>query len=255
MTAVPVDLNVDLALYLDALFAAKHAEFGDARMEDDAEDKPEEDEEDAEDAPEGDDKPEGEEDGDKPLGPKGEKAYLAEKEKRRAAQQELREWKAFGFKPEEIKKLLDGRDDADKPDPEKIREQAKQEARSEIQRERVMDKIEAKAGSRFSLDAEDVAALLMRRHQIDDFLDGDKIDAEAIQDALDELLDKQPGLGAQGTKKFSGSADGGTRKESRPAQLTEADVKRLSAEGKHGEIEKARKDGRLNDLLGIKASA
>lgn len=37
-----------------------------------------------------------------------------------------------------------------------------------------------------------------------------------------------------------------------PPQLTRADVERLSAEGKYAEIDKAREEGRLNDLLGIK---
>lgn len=253
-----VNLTASIEEYVPALLALHRSVFGDLRMEADAEnEKGETEDTDKESTDTTDEAGENTDEADKPLGPKGESALIAEKEKRRAAQAELREFKNLGLSVADIKKILEARngDDGDKPDPDKIREQAKQEARSEIQRERVMDKIEAKAGARFALDAEDVAALLMRRHNIEDFLDGDKVDAEAIQDALDELLDKQPGLAAQGGRKFTGSADGGTRKESRPAQLTEADVKRLSAEGKHQEIEKARREGRLNDLLGIAASA
>lgn len=41
---------------------------------------------------------------------------------------------------------------------------------------------------------------------------------------------------------------------SAPGQLTKADVERMAREGKHDEIEKARSEGRLNDVLGIKPS-
>lgn len=80
--------------------------------------------------------------------------------------------------------------------------------------------------------------------------DGD-VDADAITAALETLIKDKPYLAVQDGKRFQGGADGGTRKESGPAQLTQADVKRLMAEGKHTEVEKARVEGRLNDLLGI----
>lgn len=247
-------------LDIEALLELHRSVFGDARMEDDTDEDDDTDaaaDDESTDDGKGDDKDKDDKgtDDDKPLGPKGEKALAAEKERRRQAQQDLREWKALGKSPADIKKLLDAGKDDNKPDADQIREQARTEARTEVLRERVFDKIEAKAGAKFNLDPEDVAALLLRRHDVNDFLDGDKVDAEAISDALDELLEKKPNLGAvQDGKRFKGKADGGTRKESQPAQLTEADVDRLYAEKKYAEIEKARTEGRLNDYLGIKAS-
>ncbi len=86
--------------------------------------------------------------------------------------------------------------------------------------------------------------------------DVDPSDTAAVQVAIEKAVGDNPRLGAapseprppapnpaQGT-----SATGpGTA-----SQLTEADVKRLAAEGKHAEIETARVEGRLNNLLGIK---
>jgi hypothetical protein len=118
----------------------------------------------------------------------------------------------------------------DKPgdvDVEKIRsearEQARQEALQEALKERVLDKIEAKA-KEFA-DPADAVAMLMRGRTVDEFIDGDKIDVDAIQDALTELLEKKPYLGAaQGGKRFQGSAEGGPKshKPTRPKSLAEA---------------------------------
>jgi len=75
--------------------------------------------------------------------------------------------------------------------------------------------------------------------------DNGEVDAEEISDAIDDLLKRKPHLAAQRTPKF-GSSDGGPRNGSRPAQLTEADLKRMTPE----QIVKAQSEGRLNDLLG-----
>lgn len=192
------------------------------------------------------DEPEQREDEDKPLGPPGEKALAAEKDKRRTVQAELREWKALGLKAADIRKILDDRDSGDdKPDVDKIRTDAKNEAQAELMQTRVLDKIEAKAARLFA-DPDDATALLMKDHAADEFLDDGKIDIEAIQEALDGLLEKKPYLAAQSGRRFQGGADGGTRKESGgPKQLTRADLDGMSPQA----IEKARKDGQLASLL------
>lgn len=112
--------------------------------------------------------------------------------------------------------------DQDKPDEEKIRAEAKAEAAREVLHGRVEDKIEAKA--RAFADPEDAVAVLLRAHDHDDFLDDNKIDVEAITDALKELGEKKPHLLAQGGKKFEGDADQGPRKEDkgRPKSLGDA---------------------------------
>lgn len=79
--------------------------------------------------------------------------------------------------------------------------------------------------------------------------DDGAVDSDAIGAAITDLISKKPYLAAQGGR-FQGSADGGARKDTTKAgQLTEEDVKRLSSEGKHAEIVKAREEGRLRDYL------
>lgn len=114
-------------------------------------------------------------------------------------------------------------DDDDQPDPEQLREQAREEARAEVMKDRVSDKIEAKA--RKFADPEDAAVMLLRSADVDDFLDDDgKIDVEAINEALDELLEKKPYLAAGDGKRFKGGGDGGARqsKKARPKSIGEA---------------------------------
>jgi hypothetical protein len=98
-------------------------------------------------------------------------------------------------------------------DADKIREEARAEAAREALNDRVEAKIEAKA-AKFA-DPEDTVAILLRSHKYDDFLDeNNKIDVEAITEALKDLGEKKPHLLAQGNG-FQGSADGGARKESK----------------------------------------
>jgi hypothetical protein len=82
--------------------------------------------------------------------------------------------------------------------------------------------------------------------------DDGNVDEEAVAKAIADLVAERPYLAVQDGKRFKGEADGGARNGSVEGQLTEADVKRLAAEGKHEEIEAARATGRLNTLLGIK---
>jgi hypothetical protein len=135
-----------------------------------------------------------------------------------------------------------GTDDA--PDPAEIRKAAQAEARAEVLSERALDKVEAKAAKLFA-DPEDARALLAGR--VDEFVDDGKVDVEAIEEALTELLSKKPHLAAATAKRFQGGADGGARKGSGVTQLSEQDLKRMSPQ----QIDKARLDGRLNDLLGV----
>lgn len=122
-------------------------------------------------------------------------------------------------------------------DVEKIRadalEQAKKEAAQEALQERVHDKIELKAAKQFA-DPEDAVAMLLRTNKIEDFIDGGKVDVDAIQDALTELLEKKPYLAAAaqgGKQRFQGSAEGGAKssKPARPKSLHEAVSRRYNA--------------------------
>jgi len=179
---------------------------------------------------------EDEQDDDKPLGPKGEKALQAEKERRRQETMRRRtaESKATDLQAQldELRKAgaKDGDgEDGEKPDLDAIRKQVEAELKTEAARERVLDKIEVKAAKAFA-DPADAVAMLMRAHDPSDFLDDGKPDVEAIHEALEELLEKKPYLGAAqgGKQKFQGKADAGAKpaKPARPQSLNEA-VKRV----------------------------
>lgn len=102
-----------------------------------------------------------------------------------------------------------------------------------------------------SPDAAAAAALLDSRSFLEKVASLDPADAEAIKAAVDESMQSIPALGKRppAPNPAQGSSAGGP---SAVGQLTRADVERLARDGKHAEIDKAREDGRLNDLLGIK---
>jgi hypothetical protein len=189
---------------------------------------------------------------DKPLGEAGQKAFDALKAKRQA--DIARRKKAETDRDDALAELdrikAANTDDGEKkPDLEALRAQARAEAAAESLRDRTLDKLEAKAARQFS-NPEDARVFLAGK--VDDFIDGTTIDVEAISDALSDLLKERPYLGVtQGdAKRFQGTADAGAKASAGKPQLSEADVKRLSKEGRHEEIEAARIDGRLNKLLG-----
>jgi hypothetical protein len=73
------------------------------------------------------------------------------------------------------------------------------------------------------------------------------VDADDLADAIAEAIKTTPSLAAaQGGQRFKGTADGGTRKETRPAQLTQADMARMSPE----QIVDATDKGQFDVLLG-----
>jgi len=75
--------------------------------------------------------------------------------------------------------------------------------------------------------------------------DGD-VDADALRTAIDELLARKPHLAAD-SRRFDGAADQGAKASPRTSQLTAADLDSMSP----AEINQARRDGRLNKVLGI----
>lgn len=214
-----------------AFLQARRAKHGNLRMEA-TDDSPADDAatDDAQsDAPAGD---EGQDpDGTDQLGDAGKQALDRMKGQLKSTKAELRAFRELGLSPEEIRALTaKPRDDGDQPDPEKIRDEARREARAEALRERVVDKIEARAAKQFA-DPEDAVAILLRTHKADDFLDGDAIDADEIDDALKALLEKKPHLAAATQRRFGGGGDQGTRETTpkRAASLTEAVTARVNS--------------------------
>ena len=183
----------------------------------------------------------GEGDDDVLLGPAGEKALREMKRRARDAEKELRRMKA-----QKRESGDDGQEGDGESDPKKIREQVESEVRQQYARDRALDKVEARAARRFQNP--DLARKLLA-DQADDFLDEKgNPDVEAIGEALDELLEDEPYLGidAAQRRRFEGDGDGGTRNGGKAGQLTRDDLKRMGPD----EIEQARVDGKLTDLLG-----
>ena len=72
------------------------------------------------------------------------------------------------------------------------------------------------------------------------------VDEDAIAKALADLITKKPYLAAQGGKRFQGTADGGARNDAAtPSQLSASDLDSMTP----GEVNKARREGRLDNLL------
>ena len=201
--------------------------------------------------------PDGEsDDEDKPLRPAGEKALQAEKEKARALRATVRQMKSdqaardaerdaeLATLRKQVEKLTakpakDGAGQESAPEPvdvEELRREAREQVETELKadqaRERVLDKIELKATKTF-IDPSDAVARLLREKDINDFIDDGKPDVDAIQDALEDLLQRAPHLAvtAQGDgKRFKGSGDGGAKpsKPARPKSLGEAISRELT---------------------------
>lgn len=186
---------------------------------------------------------EGRVEGEDALGDAGKRALdkmkadlRAEKARRKAAETELTGLKA---KPTE----------GDAPNAEAIRAQALAEARAEALSERALDRLEVKAARLFA-DPEDARLHLAAR--VADFVDGDKVDNDAINDALTELLARKPHLAATPAKpRFEGTGDGGARKGSPGVQqLGKADLARMSAD----QIVAAQKAGQFDEYLATEST-
>jgi hypothetical protein len=145
-------------------------------------------------------------------------------------------WQAERKKNRELQAKLDEVTDAPQPDPAEILAAANARIlRSEIK---------AAAAGKLADPTDALRFLDLEQFEVGD--DGD-VDEDEIADAISDLLKNKPYLGAQGGRRFQGTADGGARKDTSPTQLTEADLARMSPE----EIVQAKTEGRFNKLLGI----
>jgi hypothetical protein len=141
--------------------------------------------------------------------------------------------------------------EASKSELERAQEKANTEAgRAQALLQRaVAAEVKAVASQGFA-DPEDAAAFLDLTKYAN--ADGD-IDADAIRNDLADLLSRKPHLGKSPTSRVpapnpaQGSSGSGP---ANPAQLTEADVKRMYAAKDYAGIEQARQEGRLANVLG-----
>ncbi|WP_046507110.1 hypothetical protein [Streptomyces odonnellii] len=208
-----------------------------------------EDEGDGEDDDTGDDDGQGDEDGDGGKGGQDEDAdpdgadQLGEKGKRALASMKGK-WKSERDKRRELEQQLAAKDGAD--DAEAARRKAEADATAKANGRILKAEIRAAAKGRLADPKDALTFLDLEQFEVGE--DGE-IDPEEIEEAITDLLKDKPYLAAATAKRFQGTGDGGAaRKASRPKQLTKQDLKSMTPE----EIDKARIDGRLDDLMGGK---
>lgn len=164
------------------------------------------------------------------------KALRAERQARKSAEKRARELEAKA----EAANL--------EPDEQKLAE-ARREATStavKAANARILKaEIRAAAKGRLSDPADAFKFLDLDEFEVSD--DGE-IDTADIEQAIDALLESKPYLSAGEPKRFQQAADQGAKGNKAPAQVTRDQLSNMTP----GQINKARSEGRLNDLLGVK---
>ncbi|MET9999838.1 hypothetical protein ABZ069_23190 [Streptomyces microflavus] len=186
--------------------------------------------------PEGED-PDGDPDGEDPEGA----ADLGDKGKRALASMKGK-WRTERDKRRELEKQIADKDAGDEA--AQARREVEQAALSKANSRIVRSEVKAAAKGVLADPGDAYKFLDLGQFEVDD--DGN-IDSDEIAEAIETLVKEKPYLAAAPARRFQGTGDGGAaRKASRPKQLTEGDLKKMTAE----QIVKAQDDGRLDDLLG-----
>ncbi|MFE5544569.1 hypothetical protein ACFQ71_12205 [Streptomyces sp. NPDC056534] len=175
---------------------------------------------------------EGDPEGAEELGDKGKRALASMKGK----------WRAERDRAKELEQRLAEKDTVDET--ERVRREAETAALSKANARIIRAEVKAAAAGKLADPADAYRFLDLDTFEVDN--DGN-VDSEEIAEAIDDLIKNKPYLAAAPAKRFQGTGDGGAaRKASRPKQLTRADLKSMTPEA----IDKAREDGRLDDLMG-----
>jgi hypothetical protein len=173
-------------------------------------------------------------DGADQLGDKGKRALASMKGK----------WRAERDRARELAGKLAEKDGADEA--EQVRRQAETAALSKANQRIVRAEVKAAAKGVLADPADAYKFLDLDQFEVDE--SGD-LDSDEVAEAIEELIKSKPYLAAAPARRFQGTGDGGAaRKAGRPKQLTRTDLKSMSPEA----IDKAREDGRLDDLMGGK---
>lgn len=184
-----------------------------------------------------DEEPEGDEpdpDGADELGDKGKRALASMKGK----------WRAERDRARELAEKLAEKDGADEA--EQVRRQAETAALGKANQRIIRAEVKAAAKGVLADPADAYKFLDLDQFEVDE--NGD-LDSDEVTEAIEELIKTKPYLAAAPARRFQGTGDGGAaRKAGRPKQLSRTDLKSMSPEA----IDKAREDGRLDDLMGGK---
>lgn len=179
---------------------------------------------------------------DQPLGPAGEKALAAEKDRRKA---EAARRRAAEQRIADLEAQLNKSGEDDTQSVDLIKAEAAKEANRAAAERIVKSEVKAAAAGKLADPADAYKFLDLSEFEVDE--DGNVDEAE-IADAIADLIERKPYLAAQGgARKNHGSADGGARKGSaRPSQLTREQLKSMTPE----QIDAAALEGRLDQVLG-----
>ena len=175
--------------------------------------------------------------GEEALGDPGKKALDAMKAQRKAA---LDEAKAAKAERDALKAQLEGRDQ------EYAAEQEKQRVKDEAlaaANKRILS-AELRAAAKGKLADPTDAALYIDLNEFEVSDDGE-VDSDALASAIDDLLARKSHLAAD-SRRFDGAADQGAQGQQRLTQLSAADLQNMTP----AEVNQARRDGRLDTLLG-----
>jgi hypothetical protein len=179
--------------------------------------------------------------GEEALGDPGKKALDAMKAEKRAALQEARDAKA---QLAEALARIDGKEKEFAAEQERRKVEADALAKAN---ERIL-KAEVRAAAAGVLEDPTDALLFLDLSQFEVGDDGD-VDTAAVKAAIVDLAKSKPRLAAQGGKpEVVFESPGDHRKGAPAAQLTQADLGRMSAE----QIVQAESEGRLDVLKGLK---
>ncbi|WP_017616380.1 hypothetical protein [Nocardiopsis salina] len=167
------------------------------------------------------------------LGDAGKKALDAMKSK----------WRTERDKRRELEAKLSETDQA-QPDEDAVL-RAAEAVTAQANRRVLRSEIRAAAAGKLTDPKDALKFLDLDDFQVND--DGD-VDADAITEAVEDLVKNKPYLAAQSGSRprFEGTADSGARKGTGATQLTRDDIKRMSPH----QIMKAKAEGRLKDLMG-----
>ncbi|WP_432008921.1 hypothetical protein [Streptomyces bacillaris] len=216
--------------------------YADGGEEGDGSDSEGADDTDGHDADDGDDDA-GDTDGDDADGADGDADALGDKGKRALASMKGK-WRTERDK----RKALEDQLAAAAADDEAAtaRREAEQAALAKANQRIIRAEVKAAAKGVLADPADAYKFLDLDQFEVDE--NGD-LDSEEVTEAISELIKSKPYLAAATAKRFQGTGDGGAaRKAGRPKQLTRADLKSMTPEA----IDKAREDGRLDDLMGGK---
>jgi hypothetical protein len=176
------------------------------------------------------------------LGDKGRETLRKEREARKAADKErkalraeleaLKAQQAAGAQQDEAQKAAD-----------QARRDAEQAATAKANQRILRSEVKAAAAGKLNDPADALAHIDLSQFEPD--ADGE-FDGAEIAEAISDLIKRKPYLGAKPTG-FQGTGDGGARTSgSKPRQVTEAELKTMSA----AQIVKARQEGRLANVMG-----